>query len=53
MKHVDCEELTLGIQAGLSSLVLGDLMHGVLLACLVLAKGPLGLWHVHLKDQAI
>lgn len=40
---------TLRVKAGLSSLVLGDLVQGVLVAVLVLAEGLLDLRHVHLR----
>ena len=43
---------TLGVQAGLAGLVLGDLVHGVLLAVLVLAESALGLRNVHLHTQS-
>ena len=43
-------ELTLCVQRGLSSLVLGDLHGHMLLAAL--AEGLLCLWHVHLHTQA-
>lgn len=39
---------TLRVQAGLSGLVLRDLVHSMLFAVLVLAEGPLGLRDVHL-----
>lgn len=39
---------TLSVQASLSSLVLGDLVHGVLLAGLALAVALLGLGNVNL-----
>jgi hypothetical protein len=41
--------LTLGEQRGLSCLVLGDLVLGVLLAVLALAVGSAGLGNVDLK----
>merc|ERR1719310_728609 len=42
--------LTLGVQRGLASLVLGDLVHGVLPALLGLAVSLLGLGNVHHLD---
>ena len=42
---------TLGIQRRLAGLVLGDLVHGVLLALLALAEGLLGLRDVHLQHR--
>jgi hypothetical protein len=44
--------LTLGEQGGLSSLVLGDLVLGVLAALLALAVGVTGLGNVDLWDPA-
>lgn len=43
--------LSLSIQRGLSSLVLGDLMHSVLLALFALAIGLLRLWNVDLHME--
>ena len=42
---------TLGVQTGLAGLVLGDLVHCVLLAVLVLAESALGLGNVHLHSK--
>jgi hypothetical protein len=45
--------LSLGEKRSLSSLVLGDLVLGVLLASLTLAVGLAGLGNVDLKDSRI
>ena len=42
---------TLCIQTGLSCLVLRDLVHLVLPACLIGTEGLLGLWYVHLQQS--
>ena len=43
--------LSLSVQGGLTSLVLGHLVHGVLLAIRALAIGLFSLWNVHLQHN--
>ena len=51
VRHCQSQQVlrTLRVKAGLASLVLCDLVDGVLLAVLVLAESTLGLRHVHLR----
>lgn len=51
LRSSEVRRRTLGVQRRLAGLVLGDLVHGVLLARLVLAERPLVLRYVHLRQR--
>ena len=52
MAYLSTTPRTLSVKTGLSSLVLCDLVHRMLLAFLAFAEGPLGLRNVHLHTAS-